>query len=95
MKITVSYAGDETKEAEITAGDFVAFERKYDVSWDDVEAKPRIEHTFFLAWNALRRTGQEARTFDDFIDAVVDLDGDEDPKAQPNRAQRRKSSSPK
>lgn len=86
--------GDTHKEVSIKPGDLVAFERKYGMSYDDLsvevvnedgtkEIKPssvaRIEHTFFMAWNALRRSGQDTRTFEEFLDNVDDIEDPDEP----------------
>ena len=34
----------------------------------------RIEHSYFLAWNALRRTGATDAEFDVWLDTVDDFD---------------------
>jgi hypothetical protein len=73
MKLSVTYLDGRSEEVTLTPGDLIAFERKFDLSFAAVEKDPRMEHVVFLAWNGLRRTGRETRSFDEFIDDVGDF----------------------
>ena len=85
MKMSVTTT-ETTYEVPIKPADLVAFERKFDVAWEDVQEKPKIEYMFFLAWNASRRTGVTTDEFDVWLDRVDDLDPVEEVPLEPSPA---------
>lgn len=72
MEITLELTGGETLVARPAPGDFVRFERHFDlpISVLDDPRKVRIDHTLFLAWSALKRTQQYAGTYDELLDRL-------------------------
>lgn len=63
----------------------VAFERHYKVGVAKVFEDLHVEHIYWLAWDALRKTGAKPPEFDPWLDLVasveiIEPDGD-DPKA--------------
>lgn len=61
---------DVPHSVEIKSTDLVAFERKYGVSYGEVETAPKLEYVFFLAWNACRRLKITALDFDTWLDGA-------------------------
>lgn len=82
MELKITRADGSSDEAKVSLADLIAFERKFNKSYGDVENAPHVEYVAFLAWNSLRRTGRETRSFDDFIDVIDGLDVVPDPLAQ-------------
>lgn len=75
--------GRSVEVPEPKLGDFVAFERKFpNVALATMGDSPKLEHTMFLAWNALRRTGAETRSFDEFVDDIDTIEPDDEEVAQ-------------
>lgn len=76
MELTITFTdGTETSPTEVTLGDIVAFERKFGITFGELDMdKFSMEQMAFLAWNGQRRVAGDERTFDDFIDALADFD---------------------
>lgn len=74
MELTITRTDGSTATTKVAAADLIAFERKFDTTYEAVDKTPRIEYIAFLAWNSLHRTGVETRTFDEFVDALDDFD---------------------
>jgi hypothetical protein len=91
MKMAVTIDG-ATTELEIKPFDLVAFERKYDIQWGEVQGSPKIEHIFFLGWSAAHRTGATTDDFDAWLAQVDSADPVDEPKARPLDHKRRNSS---
>jgi hypothetical protein len=70
MSVTI---GDTVQELTIKLPDLIAFERKFNVSWETVQEQPKLEMVVFLAWNAARRAGVTSETFDAWLDKVEDF----------------------
>lgn len=64
--------------------DLVAFERKFAIGVSELMGDFRLEHTLFIAWHALKRTGQYDGDFEAFLNDVDDFDsGDDSSEAVP------------
>lgn len=75
MELTITLAGGRTLTVRPAAGDFVRFERHFDTSIAvlDDEQRVRMDHIMFLAWCALRRTGQVDVDYEAFLDQVDEM----------------------
>jgi hypothetical protein len=78
--LTITYLDGSKTEVRPSPGDIVRFERHFDMAIAGLEQGARLEHVLFLAWTALRRTGQEERDFEEFLDVVGEAG--EDPKEE-------------
>lgn len=70
IELTVSFLDETEKTVMCVASDFVAFEMKFDLSVARLEKEVRMTHLFFLAWHALKRTGDTKDEFDKWIESV-------------------------
>jgi hypothetical protein len=87
MAFQVTYDDGRVVEAVAKPKDVVAFERQYGQSmtvFADKSTPTHMEWLFYLAWSPLHRSKQEPRAFDEFLDAVEDVDlVDEESEAAP------------
>lgn len=60
------------KDVEIStvASDLIAFEERFDMSIAGLSQNVRMTHLFFIAWHALKRTGQTKDDFDKWVEGV-------------------------
>lgn len=63
-------------------GDLVRFEREYKISAASLGENPMLEHVFFIAYTALKRTGDFEGDFDAFLD-LADVGGEEESPLSP------------
>lgn len=81
----LSLADGTTIEVDTKPGDFVRFERQFNVSPEALGDNPRVEYLMFLGWAAAKRTGQTDLDFEAFLDVIDDFDTEEAaPLDQPN-----------
>ena len=75
-----------TLDARSTNRDMIAWERTKarHKEWPTNQDAP-IFATTFVVWNALRRTGSTALTFDQFTEVAVELEKVDDSPADPTR----------
>lgn len=84
MRLNVRYLDGSTFDATLTPGDFVRFERHFGTSVAKVADQERLEHMYFLAHAAAKRTGNTALEFDEWIDTVaLDSGGGDDAPLPP------------
>lgn len=84
MNLTVVLDG-ETHVVSPKPGDLVRFERQYNISAASLDKDVKLEHVFFIAWSALKRTGVFTDDFEAFLD-LADVGNDPapfDPPAPP------------
>ena len=79
MEIRIKYDDGTTAVVHPKPVDLVMFERKFSMAATKIDEDPRMDYILFLAWAALRRTGQESRSYDDFLADLADIDEDEAP----------------
>lgn len=77
-QLSITYADGRVEPIDIKMSDLVHFERRFGMSFSEVEKEPRMDHILFLAWNALRRTGRETSSYDDWLDEVEDFETEAD-----------------
>ncbi len=70
IELSVSFLDETEKTVTCIASDFVAFETKFDLSVARLDKEVRMTHLFFLAWHALKRTGETKDEFDKWIETV-------------------------
>lgn len=83
IRRTVQLTDGRTFEAEMTVGDFIAFERHFNIDAFSTESN-RVEHWAFLTWASLHRQGKISEDWEAFvllIDSFVDAEADA-PKEQ-------------
>jgi hypothetical protein len=61
--------GAET-DVSTAAADLIAFEERFDMSIAQLEKNLRMTHLFFIAWNALKRTGETKEVFEKWVEGV-------------------------
>jgi hypothetical protein len=81
MKLLIELDG-VAHEVHPKPGDLVRFERQYDVPASSLDENARVEHVFYIAWCALKRTGVFAGDFEEFLD-LADTAGDVAPLEPP------------
>lgn len=79
IALSVTFLDGSEKTVEAVAADLLAFETKFDISIVKLQSEIRLTHLFFLAWHALKRTGETSDEFDKWID-TVSMVGEATPK---------------
>ena len=63
--------------------DFIAFEDKFNLAVTTIQKDPRLTYLAYIVWNALRRRKQTDKSFEDFVDTLENIEGDDtDPKVK-------------
>jgi hypothetical protein len=70
INLRVTYVDETSVECSAIAADLIAFEARFDLSVARLEKEVRLTHMFFLAWHALKRTGQTADEFEKWAESV-------------------------
>jgi hypothetical protein len=70
INLRVTYIDETSVECSAIAADLIAFEARFDLSVARLEKEVRLTHMFFLAWHALKRTGQTTDEFDKWVESV-------------------------
>ncbi len=70
IELTISFLDETEKTVTCIASDFVAFETKFDLSVARLDKDIRMTHLFFMAWHALKRSGDTKDEFEKWIDSV-------------------------
>ena len=70
INLRVTYIDETSVECSAIAADLIAFEARFDLSVARLEKEVRLTHMFFLAWHALKRTGQTADDFEKWVESV-------------------------
>ena len=70
INLQVTYIDEKTVECSAIAADLIAFEARFDLSVARLGDEVRLTHMFFLAWHALKRTGQTADDFEKWVESV-------------------------
>ena len=70
INLRVTYIDETTVECSAIAADLIAFEARFDLSVARLGDEVRLTHMFFLAWHALKRTGQAADDFEKWVESV-------------------------
>jgi len=71
INLRVTYIDETSVECSAIAADLIAFEARFDLSVARLEKEVRLTHMFFLAWHALKRTGQTADEFEKWVESVA------------------------
>ena len=70
INLRVTYIDETTVECSAIAADLIAFESRFDLSVARLGDEVRLTHMFFLAWHALKRTGQTTDDFEKWVESV-------------------------
>jgi hypothetical protein len=70
INLQVTFIDETTVECSAIAADLIAFEARFDLSVARLEKEVRLTHMFFLAWHALKRTGQTTDEFEKWVESV-------------------------
>jgi hypothetical protein len=70
INLRVTYIDETTVECSAIAADLIAFEARFDLSVARLGDEVRLTHMFFLAWHALKRTGQTTDEFEKWVESV-------------------------
>jgi hypothetical protein len=75
---------DGSKESVVCGTpDFIAFEDKFNLAVTTIQKDPRLTYLAYIVWNALRRRKQTDKSFEDFVETLENIEGDEtDPKVK-------------
>ena len=57
--------------------DFIAFEDKFNLAVTTIQKDPRLTYLAYIVWNALRRKKQTDKSFEDFVDSLENIEGDD------------------
>jgi hypothetical protein len=84
MKITfdVTTTDGVTHRVSTVYADIIAMERKFNIDASELATRQRAEWLGFLAWNALKRSGDTSEPFDKFvleIDSLAPVDLEDGP----------------
>jgi hypothetical protein len=81
-KFNITMQNGEELEATAIVPDFIAWERHSKKKISDLVSNVAIEDMAFLAYTAIKRTGEKLKPFDGWIAEVENIEmSDEDPKA--------------
>lgn len=75
--LCVNFLDGTTRDVTISAGDIVKFEARFEIPIHKVQM---ASHLFYLAWVALARQKETAKTFDEWVETIVNV-VEADPKA--------------
>ena len=78
MKITVEKTDGSKTTVSVLPKTIVAFERHFGVGLGALATESKMEHVFWLAWDASHVAGQVVKPFDDWLADVVDVEPEED-----------------
>ena len=70
INLQVTYIDETTVECSAIAADLIAFEARFDLSVARLGDDVRLTHMFFLAWHALKRTGQTPHDCEKWVESV-------------------------
>ena len=70
INLQVTFIDETNVECSAIAADLIAFESRFDLSVARLGDDVRLTHMFFLAWHALKRTGQTTDDFDKWFESV-------------------------
>ena len=70
INLQVTYIDETSVECSAIAADLIAFEARFDLSVARLGDEVRLTHMFFLAWHALKRTGQTMDDFEKWVESV-------------------------
>jgi len=70
ITLQVTYIDETSVECSAIAADLIAFEARFDLSVARLGNEVRLTHMFFLAWHALKRTGQTTDDFEKWVESV-------------------------
>jgi len=60
---------------------FIAFEERYNLAITTIQSDPRLTYLSFIVWNSLRRAKRTDKSFEDFVETLDTISGDDaDPK---------------
>ncbi len=74
MALTVQYLDGSAATVMTAAADLVKFEERFNRSVAKLETELRLTDLCFLAWHALRRTGQTGLEFDAWLDTLATVE---------------------
>jgi hypothetical protein len=78
MTLTIEYSDGKTVTRTILPKTLVAFERHFSMGIGAISSETRMEHIFWLAWDAERTATGTAKPFDDWLDDVVSVNAEDD-----------------
>ena len=78
LTITVVKVDGSRETYAILPKTIVAFERHYKTGLEKVGNEGRMEHVYWLAWDAERTVGKVVKPFDSWLDDLVSADVEED-----------------
>jgi hypothetical protein len=77
----VEFVDGNTEKVVTGTPDFIAFEERYNLAITTIQSDPRLTYLSFIVWNSLRRTKRTDKSFEDFVETLDTITGDDaDPK---------------
>ena len=83
IKITLN--DNSIHEAVANVADFIAWERKYKRKASDLANGIGLEDLAYLAWSALKRTGETGADFDAFVADIAEVEAMDVPAPKATR----------
>lgn len=74
QKLKVTYTDGRVLETKITPKVEVAVEKQFKVGLQSLQGDAHAEHFYYMAWAGLHYAGQEGKSFEDFLDALEDVE---------------------
>jgi hypothetical protein len=74
IALTVVFADGTEKTVTAVAADLIAFEQHFDKSVAILQTDYRLTYLFYICWHVLKRTGETAQEFDDWIATVSGIE---------------------
>lgn len=69
---------DGSKESVVcNTPDFIAFEDKFNLAVTTIQKDPRLTYLAYIVWNALRRKKQTDKSFEEFVETLENIEGDD------------------
>ena len=79
----VEFADGSKESVVCSTPDFIAFEDKFNLAVTTIQKDPRLTYLAYIVWNALRRKKQTDKSFEDFVETLENIEGDDtDPKVK-------------
>jgi hypothetical protein len=72
-KVAITVADGTVDQVTIAVPDFIRWEKTYKTRTSELSSSWRMEDWTFLAWAALKRTGEVDAKFDDWVQDVLEV----------------------
>lgn len=80
IALTISFADGSEKPVTAVAADLIAFETHFDKSVVVLQKDVRLTYLFYICWHVLKRTNQTTEEFDKWVEGVIGVTIEDEPK---------------